>query len=67
MTAVRRFSAALVRDNAVFAAAVAFNVLMILVVMAGGRSLEAWLLAGWIVGDAVLCLVGLLLDDSHMT
>jgi len=62
-----RFSAALVRDNVVFAAAVAFNVLMILAVIAGGRSLEAWLIACWIVGDAVLSVVGLFVNDSHMT
>jgi hypothetical protein len=45
------------------AAVVAFNVAMMVVWSAAGPSRDALVVAGWISGDAVLCLIPLFVTD----
>jgi hypothetical protein len=48
------------------AAIVAFNVAMMLAWSAAGPSRDALVVAGWIAGDAVLCLIALFITDRYV-
>ena len=45
------------------AALVAFNLAMMVAWSAAGPSRDALIVAGWIAGDAVLCLIALFVTD----
>jgi hypothetical protein len=45
------------------AAVIAFNVAMMVAWSAAGPSRDALVVAGWVAGDAVLCLIALFVTD----